>query len=88
MALTTVKELTAKIAEKEGIPKLQAYKVWMDICEILKDELTAGNKVRLRNIGTISRRDRKAKPFRLPNGTEGVSTPKFGFKLASNTYAL
>ena len=88
MALTTVKEITAKIAEKEGVPKHQAYKIWMNICEILKDELTAGNKVRLRNIGTISRKDRQAKPFRLPNGTEGVSTPKFGFKLASNSYAL
>ena len=88
MALTTVKEITAKIAEKEGVPTHQAYKIWMDICEILKDELTAGNKVRLRNIGTISRKDRQAKPFRLPNGTEGVSTPKFGFKLASNSYAL
>lgn len=88
MALTTVKELTAKIAEKEGMSKVQAYKVWNDICEILKEELTAGNKVRIRNVGTLARKNRTAKPFRLPNGTEGMSSPKFGFKLSSATYAL
>lgn len=88
MALTTVKDLVSKIAEKEGITKIQAHKIWLDVCDILKDELTAGNKVRLRSIGTLARKDRVAKPFRLPNGTEGMSTPKFGFKLASSTYAL
>lgn len=88
MALTTVKDLTAKIAEKEGISKVQAHKLWVDICDVINEELVAGNKIRLRNVGTLSRKDREAKPFRLPNGTEGISSPKFGFKLASTTYAL
>jgi len=54
-------ELAALLAKKHGFNKAFANRVLSTIIETIRDELTKGNRVRLRNFGTFQARNSRGK---------------------------
>lgn len=68
-------ELTAKVAEKAGLTKVQSAKAVDAVIEALTEALAKGDKTQLVGFGTFSVKYRAAKESKNPRTGEKIKVP-------------
>ena len=68
-------ELIAAVAEKAGVSKKDAEKVYASIVNVVADELKKGEKVQLVGFGTFEVKTREAHAGRNPATGESIMIP-------------
>ncbi len=71
-ATVTSKQLAARLAEAQGMPKQQAEAVLVDVVGLLVEHLKAGDRLRLGGLGVIEVKDRPARSGRNPATGEAI----------------
>ncbi len=71
-ATVTSKQLAARLAEAQGMPKQQAEAVLDGLVGLLVEHLKAGDRLRLGGLGVIEVKDRPARSGRNPATGEAI----------------
>jgi DNA-binding protein HU-beta len=64
-----------RLAERYDMPKTQARRMAAELVTLVKDHLTAGDRVRLTGLGTIEVKDSPARPGRNPRTGATIQIP-------------
>jgi len=81
----TLKQLSAGIVERHGLPKKQADTVLAEVFAQLVDHLKAGDRVRIGGLGILQVKDRPARMGRNPATGEAIqieASRKIAFRAA------
>ena len=68
----TLKQLAARLAETQGLPRQQAEAVLDGVVGLLVEHLRAGDRLRLAGLGVLEVRDRPARSGRNPATGEAM----------------
>lgn len=74
MATITKKELVDKIAERLNLNQLDVRRVVEDFIKSVKEDLTSGNRIEIRDFGVFEIKIRKSRIGRNPKKPENVVT--------------
>lgn len=74
MATVTKKELVDKIAERMDLNQLDVKRVVEDFIRSVKEQLTAGNRIEIRDFGVFEIKIRKSRIGRNPKKPQNVVT--------------
>ena len=72
----TKQDMASAIAEKSGIPKLQALEIIQRVFDSIIETLVQGGRIELRNFGVFEVKRRKARRARNPRTGETVWVPE------------
>jgi len=70
-------KLAYKLAEKRGLKKSEAIKIVNDIIDIIKDDVTKGEKIIIKGFGTFSLVEVKSRTVIPPTTKEPMKTKPY-----------